>query len=384
MQARAAAVIVVAWRLVVAMLLLASAAQAAEAPRWLDRYLDPQDGQFDLSEHLLKRRGLLPVPIVITEPALGYGAGLAALWFKESISEAGARSLADTGRRAPPSIAAAAAFGTNNGSTGGFAGYFTPLAGDRYRVLGGAGKVGLDLDYYDRLGRASAFQLDGQGLLAQALARAGDSDVFIGARYAYLDTSSRFARERVLEIPPRDLDVRIGRLSLIIDYDSRDNFFTPSSGTFVEAELATASPTLGGNVEFSSLFLRGFHYVPVGDVVVGLRGDVRASGEGTPFFAKPYIVLRGIPALRYQDTRAAVVETELRWNVTPRWALLGFIGAGRAYGERASFDAADTVVAQGTGFRYLIARQLGLYAGLDVAWGPEERAFYIQIGGAWF
>ena len=30
---------------------------------------DPEDGQIDLSEWLLDRKGLLPVPIVITEPA---------------------------------------------------------------------------------------------------------------------------------------------------------------------------------------------------------------------------------------------------------------------------------------------------------------------------
>jgi hemolysin activation/secretion protein len=103
-----------------------------------------------------------------------------------------------------------------------------------------------------------------------------------------------------------------------------------------------------------------------------------------PFFAKPFVMLRGVPALRYQDDRALVAETELRWNFTPRWALIGFVGAGRAYGQRIDWSEADTVVAKGAGFRCLIARKLGLYAGLDFAWGPEDRAFYIQVGGAWF
>ncbi|HET9023857.1 MAG TPA: hypothetical protein VFN64_04755 [Burkholderiaceae bacterium] len=46
---------------------------------WHDRYVDPEDGQFDFSEYLLMFRGLLGVPIIITEPALGCGSGLAAL-----------------------------------------------------------------------------------------------------------------------------------------------------------------------------------------------------------------------------------------------------------------------------------------------------------------
>ena len=36
-------------------------------------FTDPEDGAFDASEWLLDRRGLLPVPIIITEPAIGYG-----------------------------------------------------------------------------------------------------------------------------------------------------------------------------------------------------------------------------------------------------------------------------------------------------------------------
>ena len=84
-------------------LLLANPACAEPGEsRWLDRYIDPQDGQFDLSDHLLKYRGLLPVPIIITEPALGYGGGIAALWFKESMEEAGARSRSASGQPAPP------------------------------------------------------------------------------------------------------------------------------------------------------------------------------------------------------------------------------------------------------------------------------------------
>ena len=79
----------------------------------------------------------------------------------------------------------------------------------------------------------------------------------------------------------------------------------------------------------------------------------------------------------------AVVETELRWNFTPRWALVGFVGAGRAWGIVADFEEAEDEVSKGIGVRYRLAKQLGLYAGIDVAWGPEQEVFYLQIGSAW-
>jgi hypothetical protein len=49
--------------------------------------------------------------------------------------------------------------------------------------------------------------------------------------------------------------------------------------------------------------------------------------------------------------------------------------------EELSFDSAQ--VSKGFGFRYLIARLYGLRVGIDVARGPEDWAFYIQVGNAW-
>jgi len=40
-------------------------------------------------------------------------------------------------------------------------------------------------------------------------------------------------------------------------------------------------------------------------------------------------------------------------------------------------------VTKGVGFRYLLARVLGMRAGLDVARGPEENAFHIVVGSSW-
>src|SRR5262245_2162623 len=46
------------------------------------RFLDPEDGQFDLSYFLEDPRGFLPIPIVVTEPAVGYGAGMAGMFLR--------------------------------------------------------------------------------------------------------------------------------------------------------------------------------------------------------------------------------------------------------------------------------------------------------------
>jgi hemolysin activation/secretion protein len=87
--------------------------------------------------------------------------------------------------------------------------------------------------------------------------------------------------------------------------------------------------------------------------------------------------------MRYQGDRAAEVEGELRWALNDRWSLVGFAGAGWTDNDEEILKTDDTIVAGGFGFRYLVARRLGMHTGIDIAWGPEDTVFYIQVGSAW-
>jgi outer membrane translocation and assembly module TamA len=93
--------------------------------------------------------------------------------------------------------------------------------------------------------------------------------------------------------------------------------------------------------------------------------------------------MRGIPVARFQGQSVAAVEAEIRYDVTDRWSLVGFAGTGAAWGSGVSFDDAQRPVSVGAGFRYLIARRLGLYVGMDFARSTADRAFYITVGNAW-
>ncbi len=58
------------WLLLAMLVIATSAAFGAD---WRERFTDPEDGSFDASEYVLDHEGVLPVPIIITEPAVGYG-----------------------------------------------------------------------------------------------------------------------------------------------------------------------------------------------------------------------------------------------------------------------------------------------------------------------
>ena len=60
-----------------------------------------------------------------------------------------------------------------------------------------------------------------------------------------------------------------------------------------------------------------------------------------------------------------------------------FVGAGWADNSGSDLFSSSTIVSQGVGFRYNIARMYGMHVGLDVARGPEDTVWYIQVGSAW-
>lgn len=48
-------------------------------------FTDPIDGQLDMGDYLAENAyGFLPVPILITEPAVGYGGGMMGVFLHES------------------------------------------------------------------------------------------------------------------------------------------------------------------------------------------------------------------------------------------------------------------------------------------------------------
>lgn len=380
------------WRRWLASGLVACACSGVARADLKSIFVDPEDGKLDASRWLLEKKGFLPIPILITEPAVGYGGGVGLTFFRQSIGEAAQRAK-ETGHVTPPDVFGIAAFGTENGSKGAGAGGMFSFKDDTWRYRGGVAKIDMNLDFYGTAGglgsgeRSVAYSLDGWIASNQVLRRIGSgaSNDWVAARWVYLDFDSTFnlgSNRNVL--PNFNLQSRSSGLGLSLEHDSRDNIFTASRGWTGAIDTLFYDPDWGSSTRFQSYRAHAFAYYPLSSTwVLGGRIDGRTANGNVPFYQLPYLDLRGVPAARYQDDHTALVEAELRWNMTPRWAVLGFAGAGRAWGQQQAFSASPTIVNKGFGFRYLAARALGLYTGLDFAWGPEDFAFYIQVGSAW-
>jgi hypothetical protein len=363
----------------------------AAAPAFA-QFTDPEDGKLDASEWLIDRQGFLPVPIIITEPAVGYGAGMALLFIRGSIRERQEKSR-ETGHLVPPDVFAVAFAATENGTRFGAAGgMFSIDEADRWRYRGGIARMDVNVDFYGVGGQLSSgerkigMHLDGWVSSQQVLMHLNQSGNFLALRWVYLDTTASFDRGQPQPLlAPRTFGERSSGAGVSFEHDTRDNLFTPSRGWVGALETLFYSPEIGSETRFQTYRAHVFAYAPFAkdEFVLGTRLDGRTAQGDVPFYQLPFISMRGIPAMRYQDRSTGVAEAELRWNFTPRWSAIGFYGLGRAWGTSDRFGEAPTIVAKGVGARYLIARRLGLYAGADVAWGPEETAIYLQVGSAW-
>ena len=176
----------------IASLLLLANVQSHSADRGL--FTDPDDGAFDASEWLLDRKGFLPVPIIITEPAIGYGGGAAVLFFRESIRE----HTAGRERSSPPDIYGGALAATENDTklAGAFA--MKTFANEDWRWRGGVGRPDINIDFYGAGGELRTgdikigYNLEGWISTQQLMRRLGESKNFVGGRWVFFDLEARF------------------------------------------------------------------------------------------------------------------------------------------------------------------------------------------------
>jgi outer membrane protein assembly factor BamA len=229
------------------------------------------------------------------------------------------------------------------------------------------------------------YTLEPKGGTARVKYRFGDSRVWAGLNYAFSATEVTFEKPPGTPGEPAiPHQSNVGGFTPSLTFDTRDNFFTPNRGTYLEASAGFFSPAFGADGDFQRAGLVAMQFVPLSSrLFLGVRGDGAASFGNEPFYLRPFISLRGAPTLRYQGEEVAQIETELRWQFWKRFSLVGFVGGGAAWNHFERFNSTQTIVTGGAGFRYEIARAYGLHAGLDFAAGPDNSAVYIQIGSAW-
>jgi hypothetical protein len=361
-----------------------SGVRTTETGRAKSKFFSAEDGWFDASGFLDERYGFLPVVIPITEPATGYGAALAVAFFDKPLvgGEAG---------YSRPNITAAGGLWTENDSWGVFLGDQRYWFDDRLQSTAGILYFSVNLDFYG-IGddpvlndHPLRYNLEPKGGLVRGRTRLGETRLWAGLGYAFWRTRVSFdAPAETPKLPDYERDSDVGGIMPALVFDSRDNIFTPVRGTYAEVTAGLYDPILGGDDSFQSVQIVVLQFIPLHPkVFLALRADGTANFGDSPFYMLPYVNLRGAAILRYQGEQVAQVETELRWQFWKRFGLLGFAGYGAAWNDFERIENTQTVFTGGPGIRYELVREYGIHAGVDFAFGPDDWAFYIQVGNAW-
>ena len=288
-----------------------------------DNLIDPVDGMMDASDYLASARGFLPVPIIITEPAVGYGFGVAVAYFhapKEVDRE-------QHPHQGPPSITVGFGAKTENGTYlygGAHSGVWKD---DHIRYVGALAKMNVNMSFYpggiigEIVGpEGVGFNIDGGVLYQQLQFRLKESNWWLGGSYVYVNADNTFKLDLPLDLPDPGFDFSLGGLSMFVEYDGRNSTFTPTKGLSGKLEFQNYDEVWGSDFNYDHLSGELFKYTPFGDYSsLGLRLEGETVNGEVPFFAYPFVDLRGIPALRYQGQDVVTGEAEYLWGVTPRW-----------------------------------------------------------------
>lgn len=356
------------------------AAELADEPKkngLLGRFKDEEDKGLDFS-NILANGGFIPVPIIISEPAVKGGFGIAAAFLSSNPERP--REVTKT---------VGAAFKTGNGSNGiaAFRGGYAFDGRLDYRIAIAHANITLDaFPVFAPQGLEYTNRYD-YGVLASANWHLSDRRFSLGPMVDFRKLRSELD---IIDLPEdfgRDFNKKLqtGALGIGFHFDSRDNTLTPREGVnaFFHAKLNRGAFGSDRDYEIYSFGTYAFDSLSH-NLRGGLKVDLKAIRGNFPAYFAPSIGLRGVQALEFQGMNVLSAELEGAWQISPRWSLVAFGGLGAAdSGSRRIFADSGSIWAGGGGFRYRLARKLGFDAGVDVAFGPGGPVVYLQFGHAW-
>ncbi len=339
------------------------------------------------------RGRILPIPIFITEPAIGDGLGMALAYFHRAKNRPDGHLLASPDsisearkeQEPPPTVTGIFGAYTSNKTAAAGIGHMNSFKDDHIRFTAVAALADINSTFYVA-DQPFKFNLDGVLVYQETRFRFGDSRWFWGIGLSYLDASSAFQVE-LPEDPPIDFfrnDVRNTGIAAKLAWDSRDSTSMPNTGQLFDFSAWRYDDMFSGDFDYWDARLKflSFHQLHE-KFVLGWRFEYSSISGRAPFFAVPYVKLRGIAALRYQGDRVGVAEIEGRYNFSPKWALIGFAGKGAVSSNLDIIDTDQNIRSFGLGGRYKIFDAQNIWIGIDIAKGPEDYNWYIQIGQAW-
>jgi len=178
-------------------------------------------------------------------------------------------------------------------------------------------------------------------------------------------------------IPGSDETAESG-IGAVLNYDSRNSTFYPTSGLYYEASLIWCRSEIGSEYNFFivSADLRYFLAIYNKHVLAfQFKGDF--SGGEVTFQSMPGIggneIMRGLMFNRYMDKTAMAFQGEYRFPLFWRLGGVLFASAGEVQKSVMDYNRNDLVYAAGAGLRFILDREKNIPARLDFGINEDKK-----------
>jgi len=221
----------------------------------------------------------------------------------------------------------------------------------------------------------------------------------LAAERLYVGLQFQFERQKILQpIDGSALDENtvpgskggtVSGLGFILNWDTRNNIFTPSRGNYWQASAYFNGKTLGGDFNFTQVKVDLRTYQPgiAPSHVLALQALYQsATGPLAPFYRYAKLggdsLMRGYYKGRYRDKHYLAVQAEYRLPVWWKFGIVGFAALGDVAPAFDKFRIAQFKYAVGMGLRFKIAPKEGANLRADIAFGPGTTGIYFTAGEA--
>ena len=275
------------------------------------------------------------------------------------------------------------------------------LPNNNYHYIAALSYINFPFDFYGVGNNTLKSNADRLGLKRFKLAMNGEKKIgdyfyagLVAGGFDYRFTSKN--KTGIFETDP-GIEGRDGGTTLYLGptfiFDNRNNNTYTTKGAVITSYfdlmkgIGSNSKYSGGlfNIEYSQFFKLNKHLVLGFDVQ-----EQSLTGSQSPFYLLPALgsdeIMRGYYNGRFRDRNLLAAQTELRYRITDRIGIVGFVGTGQVWNSSFSLD--EFKPNYGGGLRYFFDLEKGLSVRIDYGVGekrPNEArlsGLYIGLGEA--
>ncbi len=180
-----------------------------------------------------------------------------------------------------------------------------------------------------------------------------------------------------------------GRVSQVISgaaWDSRDNIFASTTGTFAQATVAYSDAAFGSDYRFARYTADVRRYRRLGRGVLAGQAYLEATSGSAPFdqlsLVGSSMIMRGYVRGRYRDENLAAAQLEYRMPVVGRFGVAAFGGAGTVAPSLSTLGSSTLLPSFGAGARWLLLPKQGTTIRVDYGIGKQASGLYIAFNEA--